>query len=84
MEERDAYAKECIQSYLDDWWNESVSRIVAGVLTHRVKQTDREERPDTLDEDGCDEDGYAWGDYDYSCNYELLPILAKNAPETPQ
>ena len=27
------------------------------------------------DEDGCDEDGHYWGgDYEYFCNYQLLPV----------
>lgn len=76
-QERDDYANDCIQGYLDDEWSEEVVNVVAGVLTHRATQVDRIDRPpkEELDEDGYDEEGICWpGDIDYLCDYKLLPL----------
>lgn len=78
-EERDDAAKAVIDSYLEDGWDGQVRNIVAGKLTHTAQQTNLEHRPtdDELDEDGCDEEGVHWDDFDHRCNYELLPIKVK-------
>ena len=77
IEERDDYAQECIQQYLDGAWSEEVVNVVAGVVTHSAQETDREERPDELDDEDCDDGGIYWEpDCDYRCNYKLLPVDA--------
>jgi hypothetical protein len=77
IEERDKFADECIKQYLYDEWSEEVTNVVAGVVTHSTQQTDREDRPAELDEEGCDGDGLYWDpDCEYRCNYKLLPVDA--------
>lgn len=75
-EERDDAAKAVIEVYLQDKWDEQVTNIVAGKLTHTAKQTDVQHKPpaDELDEDGIDGEGESWDGIDYRCNYELLPL----------
>lgn len=74
-QERDDFAHDCIQAYLDDGWDEEVEHVVAGKLTHRATQTDVIMRPDILDEDGCDEEGNDWNnDFSHICDYKLLPL----------
>jgi hypothetical protein len=77
-EDRDQGAEMVIQTYLDDGWDEMVDQVVAGELTHICGQTQREDRPDEseLDAGCCDRDGKYWGDWDYTCNYDLLPLPA--------
>jgi hypothetical protein len=79
IEARDKFASECIEKYLcSDGWSEEVDNVVAGVVTHRAQQTNREDRPDELDEEGCDGEGVYWElDIDYMCNYRILPIRDK-------
>ena len=77
IEERDKFAEECIRQYLDDAWSEEVVHVVAGVVTHSAQQTERQDRPEELDEEGCDGDGIYWDpDLEYRCNYEMLPLDA--------
>lgn len=75
-EERDAAAHDAIQDYLDDDWNESVTNIVAGKLTHTTEQYDVKYKPPAheLDEDGLDNEGHCWDSHDIICNYGLQPI----------
>ena len=73
-QERDDAAHSVIRSYHDSEWDEEVTDVVAGTLTHKVTQTDVVQRPDNLDEDGCDEDGACWNDWLHTCNYKLLPL----------
>ena len=78
IEERDAEAKACIQVYLDNGWREDVINVVAGEITHRATETNRIDRPPQheIDENGEDGEGNNWcNDFDYTCNYELLPIV---------
>lgn len=84
IEERDAFAASRIDGYkdVDNSWAEAVDYIIAGVVTHRATQTDREDRPDDLDEEGNSGDGSNWEeDEEYRCNYKLLP-LAENPDNT--
>lgn len=79
LKERDSYASDAIQSCLHDNWDEGVTNIVAGVITARTKQTNVRQRPDNLDENGCDEDGHCWDEsWSHTCNYELIPIQHEN------
>ncbi|PHR58771.1 MAG: hypothetical protein COA47_10220 [Robiginitomaculum sp.] len=64
-------AEESIEYYLDDFWNESVTNLVIGVITHSATKTDVERQPEdqeTAEEEGWDED------CKYRCNYKMLPI----------
>lgn len=73
--DRDDFAKLEIAEYLDDGWMEEVEGIMAGKITHTTQQTNRTEKPDNLDEDGLDGEGLYWApEWDYVCNYELIPI----------
>lgn len=80
IEERNRFAAECIEQYLDYAWDEEVRNIVAGVVTHNVQQTNREDRPEELDEESCDGEGFYWEpDCECRCNYELLPVSPRPA-----
>ena len=76
IEARDAFAQDRIDQARDgDGWQEEVEYIIAGVVTHAATQTDREDRPDDLDEEGNSGDGSNWeADEEYRCNYKLLPL----------
>ena len=75
-EERDVFADACIDGYRDaDGWPEAVDYIIAGVVTHRATQTEREDRPNDLDEDGRDSKGDYWDPDELGrCNYKMLPV----------
>ena len=78
-EEAKASAQKAINLSLDDFWSEDVDRICYGRVVAAATQTNRRDRPESLDEDGCDEDGICWtDDCEFLCNYELLPIDAPN------
>lgn len=73
--ERDKGAKDAIQGYLDDGWNEDVTNVVIGKITGQATMVDVETQTGELDEDGCDESGEYWdNDYEYKCNYEIKPL----------
>jgi len=69
-------ANEWIQSYLDrDGWSEIVDFIHVCKITHSSKECDRQDRPDTIDEEGCDGEGEYWpSNLDYKINYKMKPI----------
>jgi hypothetical protein len=72
-----ADAQRCVDLSLDEFWSEDVDRICYGRVTHAATQVDRIDRPESLDEDGHDEDGEYWpSDCEFKCNYELLPLAA--------
>ena len=73
-EECEKEANELIRNYLQDAWDEACENVVSGTITHKTTQIDREERPDKLDEEGCDEGGQYWGDVEYRCDYKLKPV----------
>ena len=75
-EGRDAFVADEVGAYLDcDEWNDEVEMVCAGVVTHRAAQIDRQDRPDHLDDDGCDEEGIYWDqDIKYRCDYAMRPI----------
>lgn len=49
--------------------------------THRMTECNRRDRPDDVDENGDSEStGDTWlGDWDYICDYQFAPIVAKAA-----
>lgn len=76
--ERDQYSDTVVQAFLDDGWDDTVERVVAGELTHTCEQIDRHERPPEheIDEGGNDLDGNFWEEgWSYRCNYELQPVV---------
>lgn len=76
IEERDSFAQDRIDQARDtDGWMEEVEYIIAGVVTHRATQTERQDRPDDLDENSADSNGDYWDpDEICRCNYKLLPL----------
>lgn len=73
--DRDACSDAIIQAYLDDGWDEEVENVVAGEVTHTCQKVDVEHRPEKLDDEGHDADGGYWApEWDYKCNYDLVPI----------
>lgn len=74
---RDAAFDSVKDGFLSDFWDEEVENIVAGIITHTTKQTDRKERPpdEELDADMFDKEGIDWSmDWDYICTYKLFPL----------
>jgi len=74
--ERDDFAADLIQEYLQDGWGEGVEDVVTGVLTHTAEKTNVRYRKDQIiNEEGCDGEGIWWDeDWDYTCNYELTSL----------
>lgn len=85
-EEATAQAEEFIEAWLDadTGWDELVDQVFVGRAIQISSQVDRVDRPDDseIDEDGSDEDGHYWGgDYEYFCNYKLLPVAIAEGNE---
>lgn len=73
-EDRDKYSQQIIELFLDDRWSEEVENLIAGKVTHKAAQTNREDRPadSDLDEENYTKDGDYWPeDMDYRCGYSL-------------
>lgn len=83
----EAEAIERATDMIDNWldgdagWDEQVDQVFVGRATQISGQVDRVDRPDEsqLDEDGCDPEGYYWGDYEYVCNYKVQPVISDAA-----
>lgn len=75
-------ANERIQGYLGDGWSEEVTGVCVGEITHRAKMCDQVFPDGEIDEDGIDEAGEYWdSDWDYKCNYKMLPVEQNPAPD---
>jgi hypothetical protein len=71
-----AAAKLLISKYLvDGVWEDGIDEIKVGCFTHEMVEIDRVDRPQDLDEHGCDREGNSWGDLEFKCNYDLVPNL---------
>jgi hypothetical protein len=82
-EDRDAASSSVIQGYCDDGWDEEVTSVTAGEISHICSKTDVVERPEQVDEEGYDEHGEYWAEeWDCKCSYTLMPLLAA-APAQP-
>ena len=69
-------ANERTQEYLDDTWNEEVTSVCVGRITHRAKMCDQVYPVGEIDEDGLDEAGDYWDpDWGYKCNYKMMPSV---------
>lgn len=79
--ERDQAMDWVVQTYLDDEWSEEVEQIVAGEVSHSCQSVGRENRPsaELLDKNNCDPEGNHWGNFEFRCNYELLPLTPESA-----
>jgi len=72
---RNDHAKFVISGYLNDGWDEEVTNVVAGELTHTTLMTNKVERPDIIDEDDYDQDGTYWDPcWAYMCDYKLVKL----------
>lgn len=69
-------ANDIIPNYLDEGWSEDVTGVFVGTITHTATMCDKVERAGEVDEDGYDTEGEHWADpdWDYKCNYKMLPI----------
>lgn len=74
-------AEAAISYYLDEFWDEQVTSVQVGKVTHITSQVDVRPRPDDseIDEEGCDQNSEYWGDCDYKCNYVPTPISQSKA-----
>ena len=75
-EEVDNIIEDC-RDY-DGMWAEDLLESITcgeGITTHIVEQTNVKMRPDKLDPDGYDEDGFYWpSDWGYICDYKMKEI----------
>lgn len=68
-------SEDAIQYFLDDSWDEQVESVQVGKVTRATYQTNREDRPETVDEEGVAVDGSYWDpECEYKCDYEALPL----------
>lgn len=77
-QEAEARAATLIKEWFCDGWGEDVDKVLVAQVVARSTQCDRIERPplDELDENGCDGSGEYWeADWEYKCNYKLMPVL---------
>ncbi|MEI7673423.1 MAG: hypothetical protein ACOYOS_21870 [Syntrophales bacterium] len=76
--DRDTRAKEAIDEYKSDGegWAEDVKFVCTGAVTHVMTKVNITKRPppEEIDEDGHDDEGNWWGDWEEMCNYELVGI----------
>lgn len=74
-EDRDKAGAEAVAAYLDDGWTEEVEYVAAGEVTHSAQCLNKKQRPDDIDEEGCDGEGTYWGDFTWIGNYALEPMV---------
>ena len=71
-------SKMAIDYFRDESWGEQVTSVQVGKVTCIAYQTDRENRPDTVDEEGVAGDGSYWvEECEYKCNYKALPLKSQ-------
>ncbi|NGY04736.1 hypothetical protein [Solimonas terrae] len=82
---RDDAAEKAIAAYLDEGWADEVENVSAGEVTHFAQCLDKIQRPDELDEEGCDGEGTYWSGYQWMGNYTMAAIdaAAEEAPNAP-
>ncbi|MGR6833607.1 hypothetical protein [Aliivibrio wodanis] len=68
--------EEALGFLLDDGWSEEVTNVMVGKVTATAVQVERVERPDEscVDEQGYDDEGRNWSEFNYYCDYKCLPI----------
>ena len=70
-------SEEETQSFmLDDEWSEDVTNVIVGKVTATAVQVERVDRPDDseIDEQGYDDEGRNWSEFNYYCNYKCQPM----------
>lgn len=79
VEDRNIHSEYIIQAYLNDGWQEEVTNVIAGEVTHHAVMCDvniapkREEYDNEEEyEDAISEFGDS--DWDYTCNYKFAPL----------
>jgi hypothetical protein len=74
-EECDKAAADAIAEHLDcDGWSDEVDSLWVGTVAAVAAKVDVRQRPDDLDESGCDGEGTYWGEFDELCRYELQAV----------
>jgi len=77
-EEAEEFAKMCIDSYIEDEWDEdSVEQVAMGEVYSKAKKTNVSFRPpdDEIDEEGLDSDGSYWSEgWKYKCDYKMSHV----------
>lgn len=71
-EDRDAKIDDIISTYCDDGWEEEVEQVCIGEISGVSGKTNVQHRPEKVDEEGYDEDGGFWGEFDYKCDYGIV------------
>ena len=84
-QERDDAADDLIQEHLDDGWDEDVTRIIAGEVTHHTVRREVVPCPkrDDFENDEEYEDALAefgGADFEYCCQYKLAPLEESDEP----
>jgi len=75
-EDRQSFIKDTIEWYLEDEWSKEVEEICMGEVTHIVQATNVQQRPEELDEEGCDGSGDYWpDDIETKCDYEMVELV---------
>lgn len=85
VSERDDAASDSIDAHCDDGWDEEVSGVCVGEVTHHAARDNVVMKPNSKDfdseeeyDDACCEFGSSDGDY--TCNYSLKPIEVTDEP----
>jgi hypothetical protein len=82
--EKDAYdyANDEIRCYCDDGWSDDVKQVLIAKVVATAAQTDLQHRPpeEEINEEGEDENGTYWGDFEYICNYKLQTFAEQAWP----
>ena len=67
-----------------DGWSEDTRHICIEKheVIYEATEVDKIDKPETLDEDDCDENGVCWSsDYDCMCDYKMMPVVNKEKGE---
>ncbi len=76
-EEALEHAKKCMEFYLDDneGWADEVRQMTICKVTHVCAEINKRPRPDNLEEDLRDENGYFWPEHvTHICDYEMSKL----------
>lgn len=73
-EERDAMMKDIIDGYCDEGWSEEVEQVCIGEISGVAGKVNVKLRPEKVDEEGYDEDGSFWGEFESKCDYNIIPF----------
>jgi hypothetical protein len=79
VEARDAAAAEAIPGYLDDTQSDDVTGVMAGAITHHTVACEVQFAPvrkhfDSDEEFENAQSEFGGLDYEYCCNYKLVPL----------